>query len=259
MDADLAKMRRYMLHHRIATYALVLFLVLITFILISISKQVEEEQAMLLDSQASGRTQSQTNGRRGSCPASGMPARITYDGPESRGSSSCYFGQFRYAVVRCSEGEAPQFVYATSVGTGSRCADKADLIQGAKDRCGCNTPTAVPTRISFPTPAPSGRVMNPSAGPSLPPLSPTRVPPPRVISLTCNTGVISHTISRGSCDDGYGRIAYTCLNGVKGVFNDDHLNCDPTGERLYNEAVKICKDQPYCLAPKATATPRSPQ
>lgn len=240
-----------MLHHRIATYAIILFLVLVTFILISISKQVENEQALILDSQASNRTQSQTNSRQRSCPANGMPARITYDGEESRGSSSCYFGQFRYASVRCNEGDRPLIIYATSIGNGSRCADKADFIAKAKERCGCNIPTPTPTSYVFTTRTPISGYPDPGQGtPAVLP-SPTRGPNVR-ISPTCKTGMISHEL-KNICDDGnYRSITFTCLDGFTKTLSG--ICKDP--EKLYTDADQICKSKPLCSRP--TVTPAFP-
>ncbi len=119
-----------MLHHRIATYAIVLFLMLMTFILISISRQIQNEQALVLDSQAAS---ARPNGlAQGTCPANGIPFRMTYNG-----ASSCYFGQYRSVSVRCTDGARAQIINSSTTGSFSVCADKTALEAAAKARCGC--------------------------------------------------------------------------------------------------------------------------
>lgn len=119
-----------MLHHRIATYAIVLFLMLMTFILISISRQIQNEQALVLDSQAASARPNAL--AQGTCPANGIPFRMTYNG-----ASSCYFGQYRSVSVRCTDGARAQIINSSTTGSFSVCADKTALEAAAKARCGC--------------------------------------------------------------------------------------------------------------------------
>ncbi len=249
MDYDLLRMRRYMLHHRIITYAIILFLILITFILMSISKQIQNEQALIFDSQAAN--VASANAVKGTCPANGIPARMTYNG-----ASSCYFGQYRSISVRCTDGARAQVIHASTIGAFSVCADKSALEAAAKARCGCTgagqTPTGVPTGgAGFPGLTPI--VTNPPLS------SPTVTTAPKLIisvPAQCPRGLKAFAVGSPCAgqQDTYKNATYTCNNGKSGsLFIAAGTACQDTAYFLA-QATRACKNGPNC-APIGILTP----
>ena len=227
-------MRRYMLHHRIVTYAMVLFLVLLTFILISVSRQVQDEQAMLLDSQARATTLSQA---QRTCIL-GQPARLTYNG-----INSCYFGQYQSVSVRCNAGDQAKIIDASALGQrNNSCASQNVLQNAAYAYCGCPIPgaavppTAVPTRILQTIPI----VANPMPGLS-----------------RCKKGINSFLTGDlcPSDDNLYLNASYVCHGGKKGTLGNK-VDCYDSAQ-LISFARTTCAKESSCKF-KLLTTPTVP-
>ncbi len=247
MDSELFKMKRYLLHHRIVTYAIILFLILITFILISISQQIENEQALILDSQAAS---VRPQGRTASvCPANGIPFRMTYNG-----ASSCYFGQYRSVSVRCTEGARAQIINASTLGSFSVCADKTVLEAGAKARCGCipggqNVPTVSVVPTSGVNPTLPGGGINPF--PTDVPPTPTPTPNsvggiPGELTL-CPRGVkmVAGLSECGATNPGtFASASYECVYILKGTISGKGT-CR-TMAYFQAQAESFCRNAPKC-------------
>ncbi|MGB4965869.1 MAG: hypothetical protein WBO77_02050 [Microgenomates group bacterium] len=263
MDSDLHKMRRYMLHHRIATYAIVLFLMLMTFILISISRQIQNEQALVLDSQAAS---ARPNGlAQGACPANGIPFRMTYNG-----ASSCYFGQYRSVSVRCTDGARAQIINSSTTGSFSVCADKTALEAAAKARCGCTgggqggPGNPAPTGGTGTTPGQPAPTF-PSGG--VDPL-PTDVPPiatptpnsagwvPGGELTLCPRGV-KMVLVQSECGATnpatFASASYECVHLLKGTISGKGT-CR-TMTYFQAQAESLCKNPPKCAYGRRPAPP----
>lgn len=246
MDSDVHKMRRYMLHHRIATYAIVLFLMLMTFILISISRQIQNEQA-LLDSEASHRPSHVVN--QGTCPANGMPHRLTYNG-----ASSCYFGQYRSVSVRCTDGARAQIINSSTIGSFSVCSDKSVLEAAAKARCGCTgggqggsgnptVPTVGAGTPGQPTPT---AILTQGPLPTTPPLIQISGTPGSFCKKGLNSFAVGIDCETDPLDPpAYRSASYACHGGKKGVVASAGGQCMDIMS-LYTQAVAACKNESLC-------------
>lgn len=257
MDSELVKMKRYLLHHRIVTYAIILFLILITFILISISQQIENEQALILDSQAAI---VQPQGRATSvCPANGLPFRMTYNG-----ASSCYFGQYRSVSVRCTEGARAQIINASALGSFSVCADKTVLEAGAKARCGCTgsgVPSVMPS-VGAGTPSPTTYPANPlPSGVQVPSATPfpgvTNIKSGPSLAPKCPRGLKTFTVGVECANqqDVYNNATYICNDGKKGSLFVSGTACKDASYFLA-QATAVCKNAASCPRP-ISITPTS--
>lgn len=256
MDYDLLKMRRYMLHHRIITYAIILFLILITFILMSISRQIQNEQALILDSQAANTTNFTAD--KGTCPANGIPARMTYNG-----ATSCYFGQYRSISVRCTDGARAQVIHASTIGSFSVCADKSALEAAAKARCGCTggvpTPSITPKVGGGGFPVTTPAVVTPTF--SVPRVTEVLLPT-GFISLKCPRGLKTFTVGTECVNqqDMYKSATYVCNNGKKGSLSIRAGTACQNTAYFLTQATLACKNEPNCpfaivATPTSTLSP----